>query len=146
MRKTLWLCSVGVLAACAPVYQTRYTLLPPATREGRACANGCLYMNTTCIGNCRQMKLECNWARQSALFYDGYGYRHHLGGTYGMNTPLNGDCSAISCIENCNAAVRACHINCGGTIQATSVCTANCDDPGLPPPPVPPAPGALPLD
>jgi|GEM_PF-5873020 len=126
--KNLWLLLTLLLAACGPQLRTNYNLLPPKTASGQLCANNCAFMANTCVTNCRAMSNQCTDVDYNSSFGYGTGWARRgsfVGATIGA--PLSGtDCSSRTCEENCLAAARQCHLNCGGTITQQTVCVANC--------------------
>lgn len=136
--KNLWLLLPLLLAACGPQLRTNYQLLPPKTQSGQICANNCMLMSNTCVQNCRLMAMQCNnvdydrdYGFGSGLGFDTGGH-YRSGGFVGARfaQPLpSAECSSTRCENNCLAAARQCHTNCGGTITQQTICVANCPKP-----------------
>jgi hypothetical protein len=128
-----------LLAACADFsLQARpYQLLPPATRQGRACAVQCPADETRCLRHCEAIRNSCVHnarltARRSFLSYvndrmaqgmlvdkkesDFY--------TEARNCP-----ELDHCQQRCEVSKRACHTGCGGRILHQGNCIANCEAP-----------------
>lgn len=112
-----------MLTACGPMYQTHYDIIPPATQQGRMCANNCVMYKKQCESNCRSENNNCimmnNLERQN----------HEL-----MQAKTNTKsryipsrfCDSSGCEHGCKDDYHMCHRNCGGQVNERTVCVANC--------------------
>ena len=128
------LCVTGVLASlvsCGPIHKTVYTYTPPHTTQGKICANQCEQIRQGCRTNCRLTQQIClSEAKQQAqIDFDAYvekrkklkrPVKKELGNFY---YPI---CGSDSCEDDCDSDHRACFTNCGGRIDASTVCIAFC--------------------
>ncbi len=116
------------LAACGPIYETRYSFTPPPTPEGRVCLLQCDQIRLQCR-QFEDMKKE-NCEQQNRWEREHYERCKNAG---------RKDCRYPStyCSTNydrCEEQYRICFQTCGGRVDATTVCVANCEQ--IPPPPV----------
>jgi len=118
---------IGVFSAagCGPMYQTDYNLVPPKTESGRACTYHC---DTTKL-QCRQIEQlrvdRCEMqAREDQRICENQ-IRWDKG-----RSPKWYECGGSSCSadnEQCEAQYRSCYQSCGGRVESTTRCVANCD-------------------
>ena len=110
--------------ACGPVYSTTYSFIPPENANGRACIFQCESAKTQCQhiedlerDRCESrsdLEYERCEARNDRVYKDDdkeYCYREYCSVDY----------------TNCDDRYRSCYQNCGGKVNATTVCTAFCD-------------------
>jgi len=128
------LLSLFLLAACAPVYETAYEFVPPATAEGQRCAEQCLAERAGCAQSCERNERLCVADAESRALRDyrmeqdvwdrrrGAGSRTY----FDYANRYRAVCYAGGCRSACEATHRACYESCGGRVVATQVCTANC--------------------
>ena len=132
---TLCLAVMALLSACGPVYETQYSLIPPASAEGRLCVNQCQQNRNFCRQNCGMMQQACvNEARSRAL----YEYQAYVNRRNAEKQPIKKSvsdfdrsysCGNSSCEARCEADYRDCFGgSCGGQVLAKTVCTAFCDE------------------
>ncbi len=132
---TLCLAVMALLSACGPVYETQYSLIPPASAEGRLCVNQCQQNRNFCRQNCGMMQQACvNEARSRAL----YEYQAYVNRRNAEKQPIKKSvsdfdrsysCGNSSCEARCEADYRDCFGgSCGGQVVAKTVCTAFCDE------------------
>lgn len=127
-RKYLLIAFALALAACSPQYATHYTMLPPPTASGQLCSTNVQAMSNTCLANCQQMASNCR-SGQAALNI-GYNIGRNRDPFYNSGANFSDrDCSATQCEDSCMNAARQGHVNCGGTVQADTVCVRNCPKP-----------------
>ena len=122
----------ALLAACGPVYETQYTLVPPATEIGRQCANNCLLAQQNCRQSCssQQQLCESNAHLQAQNGYLQYANERQRNGQPVKKTESDfyyDDCEHSDCDERCGNDYRICHTNCGGQVIPRTVCTAFCN-------------------
>lgn len=135
MPRLLFLLSALLLAACAPVYETAYTFIPPTSAEGRQCVAGCRAEAAACTQSCERRERLCLNDAESRAMRD---YQIELGdppdrrrsGSYrtyfDYADQYRAVCRAGGCRERCDSAYRACFEACGGRVTTQQVCTANC--------------------
>lgn len=113
-------------SGCGPVYDTRYSFIPPTDPVGRSCIFQCENSRMQCNQieeltkmNCeqraRQEQQACQWRMEMR------GEKEHW---Y--------DCTAESCstdTEQCDSMYRSCYESCGGRVEAQTVCVMNCGQP-----------------
>ncbi len=109
---------------CGPMYDTRYTFVPPESQSGRTCTFQCenskmqcqqieQMRNDTCEERARIEQQQCQWNMQM----QGKKEKWY-------------DCGLSSCSEDterCESQYRSCFQMCGGTVRSETVCIANCD-------------------
>lgn len=153
MTRLLTLCLglLALLSACGPIYDTQYSLIPPASVEGRRCVGQCQQNRTICRQSCTISQQAClNDARTRAL----YEYQAYVSRQTAEKQPIKKSvsdfertygCGTNSCEDRCEANYRDCFGGlCGGQVVAQKVCTAFCDEAprGAAPALSPAAPGA----
>jgi len=137
MTRLLTLCLglLALLSACGPIYDTQYSLIPPASVEGRRCVGQCQQNRTICRQSCTISQQAClNDSRTRAL----YEYQAYVSRQTAEKQPIKKSvsdfersygCSANSCEDRCEANYRDCFGGlCGGQVVAQKVCTAFCDE------------------
>lgn len=111
-----------ILTSCSPIYQTRYTLTPPESSEGKACVFQCDNINL----QCHQVKDEN--AEQCEQ-------RSNINYNFCQSLNLHRDkddqesCFHANCAVDysyCDSQYRNCYQTCGGKVSGTTVCTAFC--------------------
>ncbi len=121
------------LAACSPIMQSQFEMVPPATMEGRNCANNCLMFKGQCEQNCQQQEQQCARDADNQANID---YLSYVASRAASQQTIDKDrrdfrrytnCSASQCRDNCGDNYRLCHMNCGGQVLEHRVCTAFCD-------------------
>lgn len=124
MRHALLLVAV-LVAGCQPMISTTYEVVPPASIEGRYCANECLSVKQYCEQACRR---DVNACEQMNLIESQTKY------IVDSKTDSSPDmyrgsryCSADECMQACTANYNICHTNCGGQVIPRQQCTAFCN-------------------
>ncbi|MGF1562345.1 MAG: hypothetical protein ACFB3T_09230 [Geminicoccaceae bacterium] len=126
------------LSACAPVYETRYSLTPPAAdaperTEALACIEQCGQQQQVCLVSAREAFENCELRAQTQFSHCRMRERmDYLAcrGPYGRTSCFPSTCLVPVCetnIQGCEAGYRACYAACGGTVTEETVCVANCD-------------------
>jgi len=118
--------ALALLAACAPIQETRYNFLPPKDGPGQACVAQCSASHSAClreadtlaIGERDRCELE---ARQD----------YELCLTRPV-TDSQQRCALRRCEISAEAAAcdepyRSCFRGCGGTVEGRQVCISNCE-------------------
>ena len=119
---TLW-----ALAACAPVYETQYRYTPPANADGRACAAQCQSSQLQCRDS-EEAKADNRRLRCESIARDDYERCLSTATTeQGRSACQRRLCSEPAKAEICEADYRSCYATCGGAVEATQVCTFNCN-------------------
>ena len=134
-RRLGQLCAAGALASlvsCGPIYKTVYTFTPPLSTQGKFCANQCEQIRQGCRTNCLLKQQIClSEAKQEAqIDFDAYvEERKQLKRPLkkGLGDFYHPSCRLDSCEDDCDADHRACFTNCGGRIDAATVCIAFCE-------------------
>ncbi len=112
------------LSACGPIYDTRYSFIPPESQVGRACIyqceNGrqsCLQLEQIKYDNCLDRSRYEQERCQNQLEWEGKKEKWY-------------DCLGESCsndTDRCDQNYRSCYLSCGGDVKEENVCIANCD-------------------
>lgn len=112
------------LAACGPIYDTRYSFTPPSTPQGQSCLFHCSQLQDQCeqLEDHRQELCEerARYERERCerdLRRDGKKVKWY-------------DCGTESCTsdyDRCAQQYRSCYESCGGKVSAEQVCVMNCD-------------------
>lgn len=127
MRAALFL--LLALAACGPRYEIQRTLTPPTTANGPTCVAQCETTQEICRGNVDSDVRFCE--RQEDR--DRRRYERCL--AVRGSTPPGADVPrcflprARFCrpdYDECRVAFNTCYERCGGQVQETRVCVANC--------------------
>lgn len=105
------------LTACGPIYDTKYSYVPPKDTTGIMCVTSCGMTRS----NCQQMEFM-NKERCEERHEDDYRWclKHN---------DKKDDCYRTSCssnTEHCTEEYNTCYQSCGGTINSQQVCTAFC--------------------
>ena len=130
---TLTLLSLLSLAACSPVYKTKYSYSAPESDIGKMCASGCLDKQNTCRTLCRLEKSNCERKQdlRAQEYYLEYVEEQNKKGEPVIKTPRSFRnyyfCNTASCDEKCEADHRICHSSCGGNTTERIYCSAFCD-------------------
>ncbi|MBP2302266.1 hypothetical protein [Azospirillum picis] len=136
MSRLLLLClaALALLSACGPVYETQYSLTPPASPEGRLCVSQCQQNRSLCRQNCGLAEQACVSDARARARYD---YQAYVATRKAEKAPIkksisdfdhSSSCGSSSCEARCDADYRDCFGGaCGGRVSATQVCTAFCD-------------------
>ncbi len=148
MRNFIILFIALTIAACGPVYSTRYHFTPPLSTEGRMCLNNCLSSKSMCGNNCNMNAQSClssiQWLKISqtvgnAMFLDKEELRkrkHYrpyyetqpfddLGDQYNQEANRC-EYQKQNCLSSCEFDYRACYQNCGGQVFQETFCSAFC--------------------
>lgn len=122
------------LSACGPVYDTTYQYSPPASGEGKICANQCSQIEQLCRRNCKLEYDSCLAREREQARWD---YEDYVRRQTSRKQPLDKSpddfnldyrcTSSSSCEATCGNDQRTCYTTCGGEVTATRVCTAFCD-------------------
>ena len=139
-----------------PQYRTEYTLTPPSTAQGRTCVTACQNGKQLCISNARADAQQCeaDKRRRKQSCYDraDLTYRSCLAGLGSRTTTQRDEFRRSSCSSSrsnaqsacntsygfqtcrsgnsgskCDDGYRGCFEECGGKVQARTVCYKNCD-------------------
>jgi hypothetical protein len=111
---------VGMLSACAPIYQTRYSYAPPSSPVGMACISNCSMAQNNCeqLGAIREE--ACKTRAEIAYQYCLKNNKDHF---YCRRE----DCGNHYDSDHCVNQYNVCYQSCGGTITPTQVCVAFCN-------------------
>lgn len=121
------------LAGCGPVIETQYTLVPPASPEGRMCVTQCQQTTQYCRQSCRLEEQTCLAEARSRAMMD---YQQYVNERTAKKEPIKRSpssfeqtwrCQRDSCEDRCEGDFRACFATCGGQVIPRQVCTAFCD-------------------
>jgi hypothetical protein len=104
------------ISACGPVYDTRYTFVPPERPEGRTCVFQCENSKLQCQNMQDMQKQNCEFRAQ--LEYERCKDR-------GEKHCYEDYCS--SDYSRCDEQYRNCFQACGGTVNRQDVCVAFCE-------------------
>lgn len=121
------------LCACAPVMETRYEMLPPASVHGRECADTCLSESANCKKTCETGTRECEEREKQRAQSDYESYIDQQGREGRPLARSEGDfyryyaCQPQKCQENCQNTHNQCHKTCGGQVAPHSYCTGFCN-------------------
>ena len=117
---------LGLLNACAPMTETRYTFLPPEAPEGLACVTRCSTVNSQCLAQAEKTaeadRVDCEEAARQD--HDICLMRSPSGD--GREACEISDCRRVTDTTACDGPYRACFQDCGGFIESRQVCTFNC--------------------
>jgi hypothetical protein len=133
----------AIIAGCNPRYQTFTNYTPPTDIAGRQCLAQCSSTRQSCrqsgqtlIQQCRsqaQMEAHLETVRRAAAYsieLERYGNGEHgapeLPGPASPNYARCDDESAGVELQ-CRDDYDLCYQNCGGVVQYTTHCVANCD-------------------
>lgn len=125
--------AAAVLSACDPVYKSEYQYITPPTPQGQVCANHCLDVLYSCTDYCQVKERECRRtaARNAEAKYFLYLARQKAEGKEPEMDQEDffddSHCGNTWCQSECESGRYICHVNCGGQVQNTRVCTAFCD-------------------
>ena len=131
LRVLACLCGLS-LAACGPIYQTRFDYSPPASGQGMACIAQCSRISDLCRENCdlKQQRCEGDAREQARRDYEDYVRERNK-----KNAPIKrtrdsfyygSSCSSSSCTSECTTPYNQCFVSCGGAVASHQVCTAFC--------------------
>lgn len=125
---------LGMLAACGPVYQTDYHMVPPQDAMGRQCSSTCIERAQGCKSQCQTLATQCQYtaeleAKNAYLEYvtrrqaEGMPIKKSQDDFYSYSSCADPD----DCKDECDATHRLCHTNCGGQVLERTYCTAFCE-------------------
>jgi hypothetical protein len=129
-----------MLLGCSPQYRTLASYTPPATDTGRQCVTQCLDTRRSCRGQSGQQIEQCRVSaqrdalaetvlRQAAYQMDRQ--QHEAGKAEAPRAAQPDyrrcDQQAGNLAEQCSADFDLCYQNCGGAIDYSTQCVANCD-------------------
>jgi hypothetical protein len=121
------------LAACAPVYETRYELTPPVDRlAAGACLARCEAERDVCTGRENAAYQACDLAAQQRveLCRRNASIQVEICQRSGKLDCGRRLCSRPRCtsagLEACGADYRSCFAACGGAVTESKVCVAGC--------------------
>lgn len=121
------------IAACGPVYQTNYEIIPPQDDMGRMCANNCLLSKQNCEQSCQMQEMTC---RSQARLESQNDYLQYVAVQNAKGKPVARNqqsftryynCDQNFCYSNCMSNYHVCHTNCGGQVIPHTYCAANCN-------------------
>ena len=110
--------------ACGPVYETRYSLVPPESATGRACIFQCETSQSQCEQIQDLEKDRCEDQSQRDQEQCEWEYRRQ------GKKPKWYECGSTSCTSDytqCEERFRRCYQTCGGTVSSENVCVYGCD-------------------
>ncbi len=114
--------SMALLAGCGPIYETQYTLQPPATQQGQMCVMQCEQIKNQCRNNEQLRYQNCEsqnqYARLELQRCVNAGYSDCYDGTIWCAGPE---------YDRCDAEHRGCFQNCGGAVFSEQVCIMGCN-------------------
>ena len=119
-----------LLSACGPMYETRYTFVPPKGSSGQACILQCENNRMQCeqlaemrFQNCedRADREYRDCEHEQVFGYDKKGRWTCVDNCYCWRDSCERD------TDRCDALYRTCYQTCGGKVKAQTVCVANCD-------------------
>lgn len=119
-----------LMTGCAPIYQTKYSYIPPKSYRGQMCTNQCLSQKSSCQNNARMLNQAC---RMQANAVAEQAYRAYLKRMRKQNkTPRQNigdfaDYSGCNSSGGCETNYRQCFTSCGGRVIAHTVCVAFCN-------------------
>ncbi|MDR2338425.1 MAG: hypothetical protein LBE20_07305 [Deltaproteobacteria bacterium] len=133
------------LNSCGPIYETKYNFIPPAiTSKTQSCLAGCNSDSAQCYQVEKNNYLDCQ--TQARIEYHNClrlqeqkeifclalkDYQHNADYAKCLKNARGKACSEKYCpkenISKCDAAFRNCYRSCGGIINETVVCIANCE-------------------
>lgn len=121
---------VGALMGCGPIYETKYTYVPPKSQAGKMCVAQCVQNRGNCDQMCQMRNDTCRaQAKQNAV----YQYELYRSDQERSGQPIKKSVSdfddSYNCNNNCNCAptYNACYSACGGQILTHKECVAFCD-------------------
>jgi hypothetical protein len=113
------------LNGCGPMYNTEYSLVPPKSESGRACTYHCDSGKMQCrqieelrVDRCQIQAREDDRECEARIRWDK------------GRSPKWYECGSSSCTadyDQCDAQYRSCFQSCGGRVETTTRCVANCD-------------------
>ena len=116
--------SAIILGGCGPIYDTRYSYVPPGNPQGQ-----------TCVFQCENIKMQCeqlelmkaeNCRNRARLDEDRCKDNIRRQG----REPKPSECSQVDFCsadyDHCEERYRQCYQNCGGRVHAEQVCVFNC--------------------
>jgi len=136
------ICVLLSLSACGPQYRTFVSYAPPETAEGRSCLASCQGMRMSCRQQKAQQVQECRRNAETQAQLESirriaeYAVSAKDESSKGGSRPLPrdakpnyGECAAQDRhIEGqCTADHDLCYQNCGGHVNYSTQCVANCD-------------------
>ncbi|HLT01164.1 MAG TPA: hypothetical protein VK001_03255 [Geminicoccaceae bacterium] len=132
-----------LLFGCSPRYQTFTSYTPPADEAGRQCLLQCSSLRQTCRRDGEPRIEQCRREAQTAAHLEtvrraaAYTIDLERYGNEGYGAPeLPGpaspdyarcDAEAADVEYRCRADYDLCYQNCGGRVEYTTHCVANCD-------------------
>jgi hypothetical protein len=134
--------AAALLVACSPRYQTFTSYMPPPDDGGQQCLAQCSSARQTCrqsgqtvVQQCRsqaQTEAHLETVRRLAAYSIQLERRGDTGETPdlpGPASPNYGRCDgeAAGIEQQCKADYDLCYQNCGGRVDYTTHCIANCD-------------------
>ncbi|HMO01741.1 MAG TPA: hypothetical protein PKD37_02570 [Oligoflexia bacterium] len=123
-NKNTFVISLFLLSSCGPVFETKYTYIPPKSASGASCVANCSITQSQCEDMERMRYQTCE--ERAQMNYDSCVLSHRLTG----EKEKWYDCWRDSCsmdLEKCAERYRICYQSCGGRVLGETVCTANCD-------------------
>ncbi|GEM_PF-704156 len=110
---------------CGPMYDTRYTMIPPSSSSGRVCIVQCENSKYQCEELEELRKERCEERAESEYNRCEWQTRRSEG-----RQPKWYECSRDSCSADsgkCEQRYRSCYESCGGRVSSETVCVANCE-------------------
>lgn len=136
MKKLLLLLPLLWLSACDGLFleTNKYTLVPPATPAGQACAKQCPVVKAQCLRICEAQKNNC---LHSARVNAQRSYVQYVNDRMAQGLLVDKkesefltearNCPQLEyCQERCHIGARACHSNCGGDVLQNGNCLLGC--------------------
>ncbi len=127
-----------LLSACGPRFETRYSYTPPPeSPQSRQCLQGCEFQRRQCltIADNRYQICTLEARNEAAACEADARFDYERCRRRNQDDPdichyRRAFCSPRTCWRDdggCDEFYRSCYASCGGSIQAETVCTANCD-------------------
>lgn len=128
-----WMCFIFLalsLAACGPIYKTRYSHVPPTNPVTKKCVARCTATKVQCAGGCKSQYRLCREqaSQEAVLKYQAYRQQQLRADKPIVKSLANFDHSN-RCKMRCQCEVHfdSCFRACGGDLKPYKVCTAFCD-------------------
>ncbi|MCK5521664.1 MAG: hypothetical protein KAI83_00895 [Thiomargarita sp.] len=113
-HKMSWLALVMgcfLSVGCGPIYDTVDNFIPPATSQGKICANNCESQKMMCEQLADQKKENCELRGEQAC-------------------KNKKDCDKPYCsadYSKCERSYKTCYKSCGGKVESKRICVMGCD-------------------
>lgn len=126
--------SVLLVAACGPIYGTKYEFLSPRDPQGGACVAQCQQSKDNCQTSCQSdydacLSHEDRDGRENYQRYVRERQREKKPAERSEQSFINHYHCSNSCDSRCNSYYRGCYESCGGLVIPHKACVAFCDTP-----------------